>query len=66
MKTNKTPDPDGYTIEFYKTFQRELCPILEKPFNYFSQVKSHSGNMENCQNNINSKARKGCPKTTIV
>ncbi|KAF7649657.1 hypothetical protein LDENG_00138150 [Lucifuga dentata] len=33
MKSNKTPGPDGFGIEFYKKFSDKLSPLLLNVFN---------------------------------
>lgn len=33
LQSNKSPGPDGYTTEFYKTYSATLAPILVRVFN---------------------------------
>lgn len=35
LKTNKAPGPDGFIVQFYKTFKKILGPRLQKLFFWF-------------------------------
>lgn len=37
LKNNKTPGPDGYPVEFLKTFADLLLPAMKKTYDYILQ-----------------------------
>uniref|UniRef100_A0A3B3QX57 Reverse transcriptase domain-containing protein n=1 Tax=Paramormyrops kingsleyae TaxID=1676925 RepID=A0A3B3QX57_9TELE len=40
LKNNKTPDPDGYVNEFYKTFKELLSPLLLQAYDCMLKTKA--------------------------
>lgn len=39
MKNNKSPGPDGFINEFYKTFEDMLSPLLLKAYHHAFELK---------------------------
>ena len=46
MKNNKSPGPDGFTAEFYKSFWKDLCPFLIRSFMHGKNVKNLSNSQK--------------------
>ena len=39
LPTHKSPEPDGFTGEFYRAFKGELTPIIHRSFQKFQKME---------------------------
>ena len=39
LPTHKSPEPDGFTGEFYRAFKGELTPIIHRSFQKFKKME---------------------------
>lgn len=65
LKDNKSPSPDGYINEFYKTFKEIISPLLLEAYHhvllYSDMAPSwNDATVDFCSNFVNTFCQNGC------